>query len=81
MDRALLGVFDFGSASFNRINNVIRHEVIAESVTRFTTVPSDAADWPMPQYRHLRLDNAPESPGRTAERIVRELGLPPPAAC
>ena len=157
----VLGVFDFGSPSFNRINSLIRHEVIAESVAadltglvfsyawdfdnpedtreverliapvldagapvdfvelcaaqsvrlareggadrmdhkrskrdvswarahvvelesvaRFTTDASDAADWPLPQHRHLRLDNAHDSPTRTAERIVTELGLLPPA--
>lgn len=154
----LLGIFDFGSPSFNRINHLIRHEVIAEAVVadlaglvfsyawdfdsaadtaevtrliapvveagapvdfveltaaqsvrlaregradrmdhkrskrdvewarahvveleslaRFTTDSADAAHWPLPQHRHLRLDNGHDSPTRTAERIVRELDLP-----
>ncbi|MDN5768818.1 MAG: AAA family ATPase [Humibacillus sp.] len=154
----LLGVFDFDSPSFNRINSLIRHQVIAESVVadlaglvftfawdfdnpedaaeverliapavdagvsvdfvelcatqpvrlareggvdrmdhkrskrdvawarahvvelesaaRFTTHSSDAADWPLPQHRHLRLDNGHDSPSRTAELIVRQLRLP-----
>lgn len=155
----LLGVFDFGSPSFNRLNSMIRHQVIAESVAadllglvfsctwdfddpadtaavealiapvvdagaavdfvelcaaqsvrlareggadrmdhkrskrdvewarahvvelesvaRFNTDPADAADWPLPQHRLLRLDNAHDSPSRTAERVVTELSLPP----
>ncbi len=154
----LIGVFDFGSPSFNRINSMIRHQVITEAVVaglpglvfsyawdfdnsadarevvrliapvvdsgfpvdfvelyasqpvrlareggvdrmdhkrskrdvqwarahvveleaaaRFSTNPTDAADWPLPQYRHLRLDNAHDSPGRTAALIVEHLGLP-----
>ncbi|MEO6998027.1 MAG: hypothetical protein ABI112_08090, partial [Terracoccus sp.] len=54
------------------------HVVKMESVARFTTNPSDAADWPLPQHRHLRLGNDHDSPSRTAERIIRELGLPSP---
>ncbi|WP_175442419.1 hypothetical protein [Humibacillus sp. DSM 29435] len=50
-----------------------------ESAARLRTDPSDAADWPLPQYRHLRLGNAHDVPGRTAELIVEQLGLPQPS--
>lgn len=157
----LIGIFDFGTPSFNRINSMIRHQVITEAVVadlaalvftyawdfdntadareverliapvvdsglpvdfvelcapqpmrlareggadrmehkrskrdvewarahvvelesgaRFNTDPSDAAEWPLPQYRHLRLDNAHDSPGQTAELIVEQLELPHPS--
>ena len=52
------------------------HVVELESAARFNTNPADAADWPLPQHRHLRLDNAHDCPVRTAARIARELGLP-----
>lgn len=161
----ILGVFDFGTPSFNRINQLIRREVLRESVVAdlpglvFSFAwnfddPADAAavkdliapvlvagspvdfvelyaaqdvrlareggadrmdhkrskrdvewarahnieieaaarfntgwergsevlhagpEWPLPQYRHLRLDNAHGSAARTAEQVVDELGLP-----
>lgn len=52
------------------------HVVELESVARFNTDPADAADWPLPQHRLLRLDNAHDIPSRTAERILTELSLP-----
>ncbi|EWT00361.1 shikimate kinase [Intrasporangium oryzae NRRL B-24470] len=160
----LLGVFDFGTPSFNRINHLIRREVLRESVVadlpglvfsfawdfdrdsdaaavedliapvvaagapvdfvelyaaqdvrlsregrpdrmdhkrskrdvewarahvleleaaaRFNTgwVRPDGSrvegpDWPLPQYRHVRLDNGHDSAAHTAEAVVDELGL------
>lgn len=162
----LLGVFDFGTPSFNRINHLIRREVLREAVVAdlpglvFSFAwdfdrPSDAdavddliapvvaagapvdfvelyapqdvrlareglADrmehkrskrdvewarahvveleaqarfntgwerpdgtriegprWPLPQFRHLRLDNGHGSAARTARTVVAELGLGP----
>lgn len=161
----LLGVFDFGTPSFNRINRMIRREVLRESVVadlpglvfsfawdfdlpadlaavedliapvvaagspvdfvelyaaqdvrlaregradrmehkrskrdvewarahvveiegaaRFNTrwergggIVHDGPEWPLPQYRHLRIDNAHGSAVRTADQVVDELGLP-----
>jgi hypothetical protein len=154
----LLGVFDFGSPSFVRINTMIRREVLAESIvadlpglvftfaidhdapgdlallrelvdpieragipidvvelyapldvrlareggsdrmdhkrskrdvewarshvveleasTRFSTDPGRDGEQLLQGHRHLRLDNAHDDPGATAERIVTELGLP-----
>lgn len=51
------------------------HVVELESVAGFNTDPADAADWPLPHYRHVRLDTAYDRASRTAERIVSELSL------
>lgn len=160
----LLGIFDFGSPSFERLNTMIRHEVVAESLrvdlpglvftyawdfasdadtaavraliapvvaggarvdfvelyaaqpvrlaregladrlahkrskrdvewarahvielesrTRLNTARGDRdaeagwPGWPLPEHRHVRLENEHASPTTTAERIVAVLGLP-----
>lgn len=51
------------------------HVIELDAATRCNTDPADAADWPLPQYRHLRLDNSHDRPSRTAQRIVSELNL------
>lgn len=55
------------------------HVVAMERRARFSSRLYPATgedDWPLPQYRHLRLDNSHADPLVTASRIVAELGLP-----
>jgi len=53
------------------------HVISLDARARFNTdATSSSTAWPLPAYRHLRLDNGHSSPGVTADHIVAELGLP-----
>lgn len=51
------------------------HVIELDAATRCNIDPADAADWPSPQHRHLRLDNSHDRPSGTAQHIVSELNL------
>ena len=55
------------------------HVIDLDSQARFNTDPaSDELDWPLPAYRHLRIDTEQSLPHASAERIIGALELPRP---